>query len=151
DVLPGVERRRVPEQRHEGERQGLWSAAKQGGVAFSHPDLHAEAASSTRPRHELLPPSLCCVCRRPLNRENLICRGNMLRVTGFGSDSGALRPTCLDCGVLIGSVGPASLPPNSGAPDALNLPLQFDATSLVRALVASGARYAGIVLSDPNT
>ena len=75
----------------------------------------------------------------------------MLRVTGFGSDSGALRPTDLDDGVLIGSVGPASLPPNSGAPDALNLPLQFDATALVRALVASGARYAGIVLSDPNT
>jgi hypothetical protein len=75
----------------------------------------------------------------------------MLRVTGFGSDVGTLLPTDLDGGVLVGSVGPASLPANSVAPDALNLPLQFDVTWLVQSLAGSGNRYVEIVLSDPNT
>ena len=42
-----------------------------------HPELHAEAAPSARPCHELLPPSLCCICRCSIECENLICRGNM--------------------------------------------------------------------------
>jgi len=60
-----------------GNVKGAWPAARQGGVAFSHPELHAEAAPTAQPRHELLPPSLCCVCRSSLSCENLVCRSNI--------------------------------------------------------------------------
>jgi hypothetical protein len=74
-----------------------------------------------------------------------------LTVSGFGSNTGAVQLSNFDGGRFIGSIESASLPANSGAPNALNLPLQFDVGSFIQSLVNSNTEYAGFVLDDPHT
>jgi hypothetical protein len=74
-----------------------------------------------------------------------------LNVTGFGSNTGAVQSSDFHGGTPIGSIGSGALPKTSIAPDALNIPFQFDVTPFVQSLVNSKTAYAGFVLDDPNT